>query len=238
MSINHSNVTDNTWSRGKKLIFGLLLVAWCSIVLMGPATNPIATEELTAPVGRAIRPIHDCFFIGHGYRFFAPDPGPSHMIVYRVQRDGETVREGRFPDRNKYWPRVIYHRWFMLSETIYNEHASTPDAESFSRIQVEYELQIEQFKRAGQGSNAAHVQKILDRQNKLYEKTPRRIEELVNALGRELLQQFDGDSVELSIQERALQAPVDAMLGYDLDDKRYLSNTIPIGTVVREATDE
>jgi hypothetical protein len=37
-------------------------------------------------------------------------------VDYRVfDKEGEIIAEGRFPDREMHWPRLRYHRYFMLS---------------------------------------------------------------------------------------------------------------------------
>ncbi len=216
------------WTKNRKLFAGVLVSGWMFIVLMGPVTNPIATEELTAPVARALSPIHQGLFVGHGYRFFAPDPGPSHLLVYKIYRDGELVSTGHFPDRNRDWPRLIYHRWFMLSESIYSEHARTPDDESFASIQKDFQNRIEAFRKAGQGGYAANMQVILERQILMYAKTKKRIAELVDAVGKQLLVRYHGDRVELFLQERRLPAPVDLILGQKITDESFLSELLPI----------
>src|SRR5262249_22062592 len=55
-------------------------------------------------------------YLNHGYKFFGPDPGPSHLVRYVIETaDGDRM-EGTFPDRKAHWPRLYYHRHFMLSE--------------------------------------------------------------------------------------------------------------------------
>ncbi len=55
-------------------------------------------------------------YLDHGYAFFAPDPGPSHLIEATITRaDGEQV-ERRYPDLADQRPRLLYHRHFMLAE--------------------------------------------------------------------------------------------------------------------------
>lgn len=58
----------------------------------------------------------NALYLNHGYSFFAPDPGPSLVMEYEVQRkDGSTIRRGRLPDVERHWPRLLYHRYFMLT---------------------------------------------------------------------------------------------------------------------------
>lgn len=61
----------------------------------------------------------DILYLNHGYGFFGPDPGPGIVLEYEV-RDaaGETVAEGKFPDADRIWPRLRYHRYKMLADQI------------------------------------------------------------------------------------------------------------------------
>jgi hypothetical protein len=55
-------------------------------------------------------------YIDRGYAFFAPDPGPSHLVQAAIT-DGRGERvELMFPDLEQQWPRLLYHRHFMLAE--------------------------------------------------------------------------------------------------------------------------
>jgi hypothetical protein len=56
--------------------------------------------------------------LDNGYRFFAPDPGPSHLLRYELVRDEKVVASGIFPDRQAHFPRLLYHRYFMIAETM------------------------------------------------------------------------------------------------------------------------
>ncbi len=217
------------WSKRSRALHSAWIVGLLFIVVSGPITNPVATEELTGPLGRLMAPAHQALFLGHGYRFFAPNPGPSHLLVFRIYRQGELVREGKFPNRDEHWPRVIYHRWFMLSETLFQEHARTPDRESFNNIQNETRNQIDAFRRAGQGGSAEHLEQILDRRTRLYAQTGVRIADLVQSVGRTLLERYGGERIELYIQERSLASPTDVILGHRIDEQRYLSDPIAIG---------
>ncbi|WP_342190418.1 hypothetical protein Pla52nx_003174 [Stieleria varia] len=58
----------------------------------------------------------EMLYLNRGYAFFAPDPGPSHLIQARVTDSSGVVSETLSPDRKTQWPRLLYHRHFMLSE--------------------------------------------------------------------------------------------------------------------------
>lgn len=66
-------------------------------------------------------------YLDHGYAFFAPEPGPSHLIRATVTptEPGDGSEPGpnpvapivrNYPDLNDQWPRLLYHRHFMLAE--------------------------------------------------------------------------------------------------------------------------
>lgn len=55
-------------------------------------------------------------YLDRGYAFFAPDPGPSRLIQVAVVSDDGSIEETTYPDRELQWPRLLYHRHFMLTE--------------------------------------------------------------------------------------------------------------------------
>lgn len=95
-------------------------------------------------VWRTYRPYLDAVYINHGYHFFAPEPGPSHLIRYEVEsRDGRRVA-GFFPDRKKHWPRLLYHRHFMLTEHLNGMHESEEPAAQLLAIQNSFTKHLQQ----------------------------------------------------------------------------------------------
>ncbi|MEX2560570.1 MAG: hypothetical protein WD403_11685 [Pirellulales bacterium] len=102
------------WSPGRRAVVSALLAAHLLAVLVGPWSRSILSDFLRG----VYRPYLQAAYLDHGYKFFAPDPGPSHLIRYELEfGDGRRV-EGMMPDRREHWPRLLYHRHFMLTETI------------------------------------------------------------------------------------------------------------------------
>lgn len=141
-------------------MFVSLLVSFHVLaVFVGPwsaireQASPLA-QDLRSLMGWYIEPL----FLSNGYRFFAPEPGPSHLVRYEVtRRNGEVVR-GRFPDRNTEWPRLLYHRYFMLSETL---NSMRPPEGVPAGDRVTYDLYVRSY--------ARHLAKKYDgRQVKLF----------------------------------------------------------------------
>jgi len=80
---------------------------------------------------RYLAPYVDWMYLDHGYFFFAPNPGPSHLVAIQKKKL-QPLTTSRlssdafvFPDRKEQWPRLLYHRYFMLSEFYNNTFAPT-----------------------------------------------------------------------------------------------------------------
>ncbi len=61
----------------------------------------------------------DALYLNHGYHFFAPDPGDGRLIRYEVfDARGGSIVQGEFPNNKEQWPRLFYHRHFMLADQV------------------------------------------------------------------------------------------------------------------------
>ena len=95
-----------------------LLLAWHLVALcVGPATMPPASPLQTG-AARAFAPYLATLYLGHGYHFFAPDPGPSTLLEYEGTLSDGTPVAGTLPDLDDHFPRLLYHRHFMLTERL------------------------------------------------------------------------------------------------------------------------
>jgi len=94
------------------------LVFQLTAVLLGPfCLPPTYIGSLLQPL---FRPYLGATYLDHSYKFFAPDPGPSHLVRYDLEFADDSHQEGIFPSLDDEWPRLFYHRHFMLSEFINN----------------------------------------------------------------------------------------------------------------------
>lgn len=104
------------WSVRTRWLVSIALVWHVVALLVGPVSSPpsILGDRLQG----LYQPYLEAAYLNHGYKFFGPDPGPSHLVRFVVEMpDGERV-EQTFPDRKAHWPRLFYHRHFMLSEFV------------------------------------------------------------------------------------------------------------------------
>lgn len=103
----------------KRIGFVLLnvwLVFHVFAIFISPAGMPPASP-LLVDAARVAMPYNQLLFLNHGYHYFAPDPGPSTLIGYSIERPDDIPIRGRFPDTSTF-PRLMYHRYFMLAENI------------------------------------------------------------------------------------------------------------------------
>ncbi len=98
------------------MLVSVLVVIHVGGVFLGPFAMPPQTSELGATLAGVYRPYVDALSLANGYRFFAPEPGPSHLVRYELTFDDGTTRQGVFPSRDEHKPRLLYHRYFMMSE--------------------------------------------------------------------------------------------------------------------------
>jgi hypothetical protein len=98
-----------------RAVVSVLVVLHLLAVFIAPlAARPNASEICRFLVAW-FQPYLDTAYLNHGYGFFSPDPGSSFIIRYEVVLPDGTVEKGVLPDRNVHWPRLLYHRHFMLT---------------------------------------------------------------------------------------------------------------------------
>ena len=121
----HRPATLEQPRRAVRAAVSVLLLVHVFAVFIGPWAMP-PSSELAAGCARIFHPYLDVLCLANGYRFFAPEPGPSHLVRYEVTQDDGTRKSAVFPDRQQHKPRLLYHRYFMLSEFI--NTLESPDA--------------------------------------------------------------------------------------------------------------
>jgi len=106
------------WTPVARFAASVPLAAYLAAVILPPLAGPPPASELAARLLQPLRPLVGLVYLGHGYRFFAPDPGPGHSIRWTAERaDGSRI-SGSLPDPAADRPRLLYHRRFMIAEKI------------------------------------------------------------------------------------------------------------------------
>ena len=118
-----------------------LLILHLTAVFVSPFAFISSSPGTVSPVATAVsdwfRPYVELTYLNHGYAFFAPNPGPSHLVRYELKHeDNRVVGAGTFPSLSRHWPRLLYHRHFMLSEQLHSD--SVPPHPPQAASDVEY----------------------------------------------------------------------------------------------------
>ena len=91
---------------------------WLVFHLAAIVNAPASIDPASGLVRSAwslFQPYLEVLYLDHGYHFFAPEPVESTLLAFEAQRpDGQVIR-GRIPSRATR-PRLLYHRYFMLTE--------------------------------------------------------------------------------------------------------------------------
>jgi hypothetical protein len=104
-----------------------LAIVWHLVgVMVAPLSVPPRFDGPPSVIGSKLRetyqPYMTALYLDHAYKFFAPNPGDSHLLRYDLYFSDGTKRinhdEQILPDRFRHWPRLLYHRHFMLTEFI------------------------------------------------------------------------------------------------------------------------
>ena len=180
-------------------VLGVLML-YLAVVVLAPLTNPSGAPYLTEPMAKRAAPIHQALYLNHGYRFFAPDPGPSHSLVYEIETVDGTKIKGHFPDRENTSPRLLYHRWFMLSESMYREFLLLSFKPEIDALMKTYDQEIAELARQGETEKSKEraAQKARDLQE--FDAAKVRFDGLMLRLGRNLVTRFGGSDVSSSLE--------------------------------------
>ncbi|NIP85322.1 MAG: hypothetical protein GTO03_07090 [Planctomycetales bacterium] len=110
-------VDRRRWRPWRPLV-SLLLLVHLAVVIATPLAMVTPQSRLAVWVTQWSAPYLQAGNISHGYAFFAPDPGPGHLLRYEIEYEDGSRAGGQLPDGNRHWPRLLYHRHFMLSEQL------------------------------------------------------------------------------------------------------------------------
>lgn len=111
------------WTGVTKALVSIFIVYQLLAIVAEPFQFFTRSSRGTSPLSDAIRwpvgPYIEFAYLNHGYFFFAPEPGPSHLIDCTFERDDGRIVTVQYPDRKAQWPRLLYHRHFMLTENLH-----------------------------------------------------------------------------------------------------------------------
>lgn len=132
-------VAESVWTRQpwlRRIVSVGLVLHLMALVIAPLAVAP--TSPLWQRAWFAFRPYLEGMNLNHGNHFFAPDPGPSHLIHYELRFEDGHVERGIFPNAQQQQPRLRYHRHFMLSEFLNNFAIDDSRRELFDAVTHSY----------------------------------------------------------------------------------------------------
>ncbi len=144
-----------------KLFISLLLAWHVTAVFLAPLSiSPSSPLVVEVAQGSFMQWYLDALYLNHGYHFFAPEPSNGHLIRYTLTDDrGEIVAEGEFPSKRDYWPRLRYHRYFMLADQC--QVAAANEAEANQWQQRYLKAYAQELLREHEGATTARVKRVV-----------------------------------------------------------------------------
>lgn len=179
------------WSGPLRVAVSIAVLIHLTLVFCVPLSMVEPGSPLAGWLVSNLRPYVQAGNISHGYAFFAPDPGRwSHLIRYRIEfNDGRAAIEGTMPSLNEQWPRLLYHRHFMLTEQL-GALASRVD-------------ELNSFEAPAEQRAAAE----------------RELRDLASSYARHLLHAHGADHVSIDLVRHNVPTYIDVRDGRTLDDE-------------------
>ena len=111
---------ENPWvRRGISVALLVHLAALFAAPFHIAAVRERGASPFSIMLYETLQPYIQAARLDQGYQFFAPNPGPTHLVRYKIEfEDQREPLVGRFPDLEKQRPRLFYHRHMMLSESL------------------------------------------------------------------------------------------------------------------------
>ena len=175
--------SQSPWRPAWRVFVSLLLMVHVTAVFAAPFTfatssGPGSASPFASSLMNALRAYIGAADLNHGYFFFAPNPGPSHLVRCRLENGADPeADEWLFPDSQRHWPRLLYHRHFMLSESLNSRYVpAEPPPEilgdegqmaAWREGRRQYELLRESYRQhlcAAHGAERADVIRVEHRQ--------------------------------------------------------------------------
>ena len=94
---------------------------WLLFHVVSLTSSPLAvppSSQLFQSTWRFFQPYVQALYLSHGFHYFAPEPGESTLVAFTVERASGAPIHGIMPHR-RIWPRLLYHRHFMLTESLF-----------------------------------------------------------------------------------------------------------------------
>ncbi len=122
-------------SRRVRCLISVALLFHLGAVFLAALRVP-PVSQLAVSAAEGVQWYTNLVLVHPGYRFFAPDPDASQMLRVEIVAADGSQREETYPDLGREWPRLLYHRHFMLTSRMQSAPAdfmSQALADSYAR---------------------------------------------------------------------------------------------------------
>ncbi|TWU41993.1 hypothetical protein [Novipirellula artificiosorum] len=106
-----------------RVVLSLVVIFHLLAVVVPPlsfqANGRLGRSPSVESLMNLVRGYAQFLYLDRGYAFFAPDPGPSHLIQAAISDAQGNMTETIIPRLEDQWPRLRYHRHFMLAEFLH-----------------------------------------------------------------------------------------------------------------------
>lgn len=113
----------SSWPRWACRLVSVALVWHLTSQLVAQLSAQPASRLETSMVG-LFAPYFEVFDVGHAYRYYAPEPGPTPIVLAKLRYPDGREEEIRLPDRGL-TPRLRYQRHLNLANHLYNDFVNT-----------------------------------------------------------------------------------------------------------------
>lgn len=186
-----------------RAIASVFIAYHVSAIIVAPwSASPSSSLAQTAAI--PFQPYLQLGYLNHGYHFFAPEPGPSHLVRYELEMPDGSVKKGTFPDKNEHQPRLFYHRHFMLTEFLMQ---FPPDEKSMRQWEKQPDWRLQQV---------TEGQRVL-----------------ATGYADHLLHKHDAKRVKLYLVRHDFPSPMDVEAGMKLDDPQLYREKL-LGSFTRK----
>lgn len=124
-SRNAPFVMKPRWKLVAKVVASGCIAFHLIAIFAAPASIPPTSASLEA-TWSLCSPYLYTTNLNNGYHFFAPEPGASTLIEFVGTTSNGDIQHGVMPDKQRMRPRLLYHRYFMLTEFLGGYSESDP----------------------------------------------------------------------------------------------------------------
>lgn len=215
------------WSWQARAAASLLIALHVAAVFLSPCAGPPPASDLERGAVGCFDPYLQAAYLNHGYRFFAPNPGPGQLVRVEYEFADGTTRSERFPDPATHAPRLHYHRYLILAAYL-SDVATATAGDTNPAGEEELKQQVERLRLEGHPAEAEWIAADADRERAARAHAEARKGAILDAWGAELLKKSGARRVRFFAVEHEIPPPWEIRSGLPLNDAR-LYREKPLG---------